>query len=624
MIQYRYKLLSIIFVVVAAFLISSEHTSAKDVLEFIDLPDEGIPQATLDPLLACRDGVMFELHTASTSANTADGPHPWDISFAQEDGNLIIKEHPLWLGRSSAPLVREGVTYPYSGLFTLLWKDALPPNPLSTCIAGAGTGFCKFALPIDDCRINSWLNAEIAQIAPEDTSRRWVESLVFEVKAYDPEVGTGNGDGIAMVEMSVIDRATGTQVLSAQRLTQNTEESGVKYCAFTETCAPWIFSDQDYRWPGGDPIHNGVYLLRAVISTPDDTRIAIQREIEVTVPPTFDTVHVPAGEFTMGSDATNDSEMPAHLVTLDEFWIMKTEVTNQEYAQCVSVGACSRPKDDEHWRDPAYAQHPVASVNWHQANDFAEWAGGRLPTEAEWEKACRGTDGRTFPWGDTLPTSDTANYGNDIMDTVPVGSYPANVSPYGALDMSGNVWEWTSSDFAPYPYQADDGREDSTLGDRRMTRGGSFYYTHYQLTCTFRAPVGANVANPFRLAFDYPFITQNISFAAPADGATVPPEFDVVMVANGLTIEPAGELHENAGHFHLLVDSDFIAPGELIPFDANHIHFGKGELSATIELTPGEHILRLQFADGAHIAQDGEQYRAEITVNVEAPRKSSY
>jgi formylglycine-generating enzyme required for sulfatase activity len=399
-------------------------------------------------------------------------------------------------------------------------------------------------------------------------------------------------------------------------------DGGFAYCAFSPQCEPWLFADQNYRWPNGEPIRNGFYTLTAIASTPDNTRLATQVEIEVSVPPTFDVVHVEAGDFIMGSDVGNASEKPSHTVTLGDFWIMKTEVTNQQYAECVRAGACTRPDDDTRWRNPAYANHPVTLVDWNQANDFAAWAGGRLPTEAEWEKACRGTDGRTFPWGEDLPTNAIANFGNAITDTVAVGSYEAGASPYGALDMSGNVWEWTSSAIAPYPYVADDGREDNTVGDRRVARGGSFYYTHYQLTCTFRSPIGASVANPqngFRLVFDQPFLNEGVIFATPANGATVPPTFEVTMSAPGLIVEPAGEIHEGAGHFHILVDSDWLAPGELIPFDETHLHFGQGQLSTTLELAPGEHVLRLQFANGAHIALEGEQYRDEITVTVEAP-----
>ncbi len=107
-----------------------------------------------------------------------------------------------------------------------------------------------------------------------------------------------------------------------------------------------------------------------------------------------------------------------------------------------------------------------------------------------------------------------------------------------------------------------------------------------------------------------------VEFVTPADGATVPRQFEVTMAARGLTVEPAGEIREGAGHFHILVDTDYVAPGEVIPRDAQHIHFGQGELTATLELEPGEHVLRLQFSNGAHLVLEGNQYRDQITVTV--------
>ncbi|MBV7327241.1 DUF4399 domain-containing protein [Chloroflexi bacterium TSY] len=109
---------------------------------------------------------------------------------------------------------------------------------------------------------------------------------------------------------------------------------------------------------------------------------------------------------------------------------------------------------------------------------------------------------------------------------------------------------------------------------------------------------------------------QAVRFAQPLDGATIPPMTEVVMAATGLVVEPAGDIHENAGHFHILIDTDFIPAGEVIPADEQHLHFGKAQTTTTIELSPGEHTLRLQMANGAHIAVAGDQYRDEVTVNV--------
>ena len=113
-------------------------------------------------------------------------------------------------------------------------------------------------------------------------------------------------------------------------------------------------------------------------------------------------------------------------------------------------------------------------------------------------------------------------------------------------------------------------------------------------------------------------LDQSVRFVSPADGATVPTTFDVVMAATGLEIMPAGAVEPDAGHFHILIDTPFIDAGQVVPKDETHIHLGKGQLTTQLTLTPGQHVIRLQLANGAHIALDGDQYRAQITVNVSA------
>lgn len=200
-------------------------------------------------------------------------------------------------------------------------------------------------------------------------------------------------------------------------------------------------------------------------------------------------IRIPAGNFTMGGDDSNalKSEKPAHTVWLDPFWIMHTEVTYGQYAKCVAANHCSAfSATDSRWSDSRYADHPANPISWYQAKDYAEWVGGRLPTEAEWEKAACGTDGRIYPWGNQEPDSTLLNFDDNIMGTTPVGHYPLGKSPYGLVDMAGNVWEWTNSIPRAYPYRADDGREDPKPTEKRIIRGGSLYNAGYQVRCSYR------------------------------------------------------------------------------------------------------------------------------------------
>jgi formylglycine-generating enzyme required for sulfatase activity len=165
---------------------------------------------------------------------------------------------------------------------------------------------------------------------------------------------------------------------------------------------------------------------------------------------------------------------------------MRTEVTNGQYKRCVEEGVCTEPEIDR-WNDPANAEHPVTNVTWRQAKIYGAWAGGRLPTEAEWEKACRGTDGRIYPWGDSAPTADLANFANNVGDITPVRSYsPEGDSPYGLVDMAGNVSEWTSSQYKSYPYDAADGRESQGGDASRTWRGGAWYDYDSVVRCAYR------------------------------------------------------------------------------------------------------------------------------------------
>jgi formylglycine-generating enzyme required for sulfatase activity len=188
-------------------------------------------------------------------------------------------------------------------------------------------------------------------------------------------------------------------------------------------------------------------------------------------------VTVPAGEFTMGSNDSGD-EQPIHQVYLSEYQIARHPVTNAQYELFVKANSYAAPK---HWKNkkipPGKENHPVVNVSWKDAQTFCAWAGVRLPTEAEWEKAARGTDGRKYPWGNEPPTEELCNFNSNVGDTTPIGSYPKGASPYGVLDMAGNVWEWVNDwyDEKYYSVSPSVNPQGPASGTRRVLRGGSWF-----------------------------------------------------------------------------------------------------------------------------------------------------
>ena len=216
-------------------------------------------------------------------------------------------------------------------------------------------------------------------------------------------------------------------------------------------------------------------------------------------------VYVPAGEFLMGSteaqfqaaiiECVKDGgtqadciksygdEKPAHTVYLDAFRIDQTDVTNAMYAKCVGAGACTAPSNlssstrKDYYSNDQYADYPVINVDWNQADAYCTWAGRSLPTEAQWEKAARGTDGRIYPWGNQEPNNSLLNFDQQKTgDTTRVGSYPAGASPYGALDMAGNVKNW-AADWYATTYISNSPKRNPTgpdSGTERVLRGSSW------------------------------------------------------------------------------------------------------------------------------------------------------
>ena len=220
---------------------------------------------------------------------------------------------------------------------------------------------------------------------------------------------------------------------------------------------------------------SGALPVDAGVDAPVDAPVATSDAGIVMLP-------VPAGTFTMGCTdpapfVCPADELPTHSVTVSAFLLDRTEVTQAAYQLCVSAGVCPMPMVRY---DPlTHGQHPVSDVSWTQADAYCRWRGARLPTEAEWEFAARGTDGRLYPWGNTLPDCTRANsVGCNATETQPIGTHTAGAGPFGHQDLGGNLWEWLSDWYDPAyyqvsPTQSPTGPAMSVTGDR-CKRGGSW------------------------------------------------------------------------------------------------------------------------------------------------------
>jgi formylglycine-generating enzyme required for sulfatase activity len=248
-------------------------------------------------------------------------------------------------------------------------------------------------------------------------------------------------------------------------------------------------------------------------------------------------IRIPGGPYSMGSDQGSQDERPAHQVVLESFWIDRYEVTNVQFVTFLEgtlagrdvqligdaapgtadarviqgadavllIESTSAPDrrtlvalNDEESRigirrgrlvaQVGFERHPVNEVTWNGARAYCAWRGARLPTEAEWEAVARGREGRLYPWGHEPPTAERAVFGRRSNETEPVGSRPTGGTPEGVQDLAGNVAEWTSTLYRPYPYRRDDGREDLEVRGERVTRGGDHVFdaTPDKLRAAFR------------------------------------------------------------------------------------------------------------------------------------------
>jgi formylglycine-generating enzyme required for sulfatase activity len=236
-------------------------------------------------------------------------------------------------------------------------------------------------------------------------------------------------------------------------------------------------------------------------------------------------VCIPAGEFTQGSTANDPladtNEQPQHLVYIDAFWIDRTEVTNAMFTQCVAAGACHKrdispylwgvtlPSGTPYYGEDRFQDYPAIVLDSNEAQAYCQWAGRRLPSESEWEKAARGMDARAYPWGSGLECNQ-ANFLGCLSMPAPADSYPQSASPYGALNMAGNLWEWTADWYDPvyYAQAPSQNPHGPKTGQYHTLRGGGWRSLSYQLRVANRSSGKPEHATDgeigFRCAWDAP------------------------------------------------------------------------------------------------------------------------
>ncbi len=242
-----------------------------------------------------------------------------------------------------------------------------------------------------------------------------------------------------------------------------------------------------------------VPITATPVSTQTPQPAATSETVKISSMDGMTQIFIPTGTVYMGGlDVLRDSdEIPAHKVMINAYWIDQVEVTNGMYNLCVEAGDCRPPVKNssdnrlDYFGNPEFRDYPVVHVSWMDANLYCQWAERRLPTEAEWERAARGDDMRTYPWGDEPPNANITNSENSVGDTSRVGSYADGASPFGALDMAGNVWEWVADYYKPTYYEVSPstnpvGPENTSGTNFRVIRGGAFQDTHLNLRLSNR------------------------------------------------------------------------------------------------------------------------------------------
>ncbi len=252
----------------------------------------------------------------------------------------------------------------------------------------------------------------------------------------------------------------------------------IAYLAFANTVGWWPFSKMASPTPVAEPNITAIMTMPIPSIAPTPTPRSGDERVIGDAPMVF----VPAGNFIMGDNSGDPDEKPVHTIFTDAFWIGKYEVTNSLYRRCVEAGKCQLPNSvssstrESYYSNTQYDNYPVIHIYWNQANTYCLWVGKRLPTEAEWEKSARGNDRRIYPWGDTFDAKRLNSAQGERGDTVATGTYLDGKSPFGIMDLAGNVWEWVADWYDESYYKTSPARNPRgpSSGRLKVIRGGGW------------------------------------------------------------------------------------------------------------------------------------------------------
>jgi len=475
-------------------------------------------------------GSAFNQTIVSSTEN--DGSYTWTVDSSLEDGTdykvrISSTSDSSVYGESDAFTIEEKsitVTEPTSdtdwikGFQTDITWDYVGTieNVKIELYKGDGTDPVKEIVSSTACADKSYTWGNVDETLENGTDYKVRVSSIDDSSIYDDSPNFKIQEPALDAPSDLSATAVSSSQINLSWTDNSDNESGFKIERKTGASGSWaeidtVNADVTVYQDTGLEAETTYYYKVRVYNAVGNSDYSNETSATTTTIGEIEWVQVPAGSFEMGDNFNegDSDELPVHTVYLDTYYISKYEVTFEQYdAFCDATGR-AKPGDSGWGR----GDRPVINVNYADVTEFCSWMSAEtgetiyLPTEAQWEKAARGTDQRRYPWGDSSPDSSLANYNNNEWKTMPVGSYPSGVSPYGIHDMAGNVWEWCSDwyDANYYSSSPTNNPQGPSSGSYRVIRGGSWYFSASGIHSAFRgsgAPSTTSYGRGFRLCKD--------------------------------------------------------------------------------------------------------------------------